>query len=51
MDNFEWFSGYQVPFGLLACDRDTQERTVRPSGRWLGAVSRANALLPVDAPD
>lgn len=44
IDNFEWTFGYTPRFGLLACDRDTLERTVRPSARWLGAVARANRL-------
>ncbi|HEX6270564.1 MAG TPA: family 1 glycosylhydrolase [Anaerolineales bacterium] len=43
-DNFEWSLGYRPTFGLIAVDRETQERTVKPSARWLGAVARANAL-------
>ena len=39
------FADGQQP--TIAVDRATQERTVRPSGRWLGAVARANRLLPV----
>ena len=45
IDNFEWAAGYAPQFGLLSCDRETFERGVRPSARWLGAVARANALL------
>lgn len=44
MDNFEWVSGYGPKFGLIAVDRQTQRRTVKPSGEWLGAVARANRL-------
>ena len=44
MDNFEWVLGYDPTFGIVAVDRRTQERTVKPSGRWLGSVARANAL-------
>jgi beta-glucosidase len=44
LDNFEWAFGYAPRFGLVEVDRTTQERTVKPSGRWLGAVARANAL-------
>ncbi|HUS61431.1 MAG TPA: family 1 glycosylhydrolase, partial [Acidimicrobiales bacterium] len=44
MDNFEWALGYMPTFGLIAVDRDTQERTPKPSARWLGGVAQANAL-------
>ena len=44
LDNFEWAFGYGPTFGLVDVDRMTQERTVKPSARWLGAVARANAM-------
>jgi beta-glucosidase len=44
LDNFEWALGYGPTFGLIAVDRATQERTVKPSARWLGEVARRNAL-------
>lgn len=44
LDNYEWMQGYRPTFGLIAVDRTTQERTVKPSARWLGAVARANGL-------
>ena len=44
LDNFEWMSGYEMTFGLVAVDRTTFARTVKPSARRLGAVARANAL-------
>ncbi|HET9588549.1 MAG TPA: glycoside hydrolase family 1 protein [Anaerolineales bacterium] len=44
LDNFEWSLGYRPTFGLIAVDRETQERTVKPSARWLGEVARANAF-------
>jgi beta-glucosidase len=47
MDNFEWVSGYGPKFGIIAVDRQTQQRTVKPSGEWLGAVARANRLALV----
>lgn len=43
-DNYEWSLGYRPTFGLIAVDRETQERTVKPSARWLGAIARANAF-------
>ena len=42
LDNFEWVFGYRPIFGLIAVDRATQERTVKPSGHWLGNVARTN---------
>ncbi len=44
LDNVEWMFGYGPTFGLLAVDRATQERTVKPSARWLGEVARANGF-------
>ena len=42
LDNFEWALGYRPTFGLVAVDRETQARTVKPSARWLGEIARAN---------
>lgn len=44
IDNFEWTSGYGVPFGLAAVDRETFKRTLRPSALHLGAIARANRI-------
>jgi beta-glucosidase len=44
LDNFEWTSGYRVPFGLAAVDRQTFKRTPRPSALHLGAIARANRI-------
>jgi beta-glucosidase len=41
-DNFEWIFGFRPKFGLIAVDRTTQERTPKPSARWLGQVGRSN---------
>lgn len=41
-DNFEWMSGYGPKMGLIAVDRAAQERTIKPSARWLGTVARTN---------
>ncbi len=44
LDNFEWALGYRPTFGLIAVDRRTQRRTVKPSARWLGGIARANGF-------
>jgi beta-glucosidase len=43
-DNFEWGLGYRPTFGLIAVDRKTQQRTVKPSAAFLGAIARANSF-------
>ena len=44
MDNFEWARGYGPKFGLIAVDRKTLERTVKPSGRLYARIAATNAL-------
>ena len=44
LDNFEWLFGYGPQFGLVAVDRATQMRTVKPSARWLGEIARKNVV-------
>jgi beta-glucosidase len=44
LDNFEWRAGYGPTFGLVAVDRKTQKRTVKPSGHWLGTIARNGGL-------
>ena len=44
MDNFEWAKGYTAHFGLIAVDRKTLDRTVKPSGRLYARIATANAL-------
>jgi beta-glucosidase len=43
VDNFEWAEGWTTRFGLLALDRDTQERTPVESARIYERICRANA--------
>ena len=43
-DNFEWSRGYTAHFGLIAVDRQTLGRTVKPSGRMYARIAAANAL-------
>ena len=42
MDNFEWASGYTVPFGLAHVDPVTQDRRLKYSGEVLGRIARNN---------
>ena len=44
LDNFEWMLGYRPKFGLVAVNRETLERTPKPSARFLGEIARRNAL-------
>ena len=44
LDNFEWAEGWKPAFGLVAVDRATQQRTVKPSARWLGRIARTNRM-------
>lgn len=46
LDNFEWTLGYRPTFGLIAVDRRTMQRTVRPSARFLGSVARGGTMPP-----
>ncbi|NUT08929.1 MAG: glycoside hydrolase family 1 protein [Nonomuraea sp.] len=39
LDNFEWGS-WEPTFGLVAVDRTTFRRTVKPSARWYGRLAR-----------
>jgi beta-glucosidase len=41
LDNFEWDLGYQMRFGLVHVDYDTQRRVVKDSGWWYRDVIRA----------
>ncbi|SDE11129.1 glycoside hydrolase family 1 protein [Streptomyces sp. AmelKG-A3] len=43
LDNYEWGS-FAPTFGLIAVDRETFERTARPSALWLGSLGRTREL-------
>jgi beta-glucosidase len=45
MDNFEWALGYGPRFGLVDVDYETQQRTIKDSGRYYARVAQANALV------
>jgi beta-glucosidase len=44
LDNFEWIFGYVPKFGLVAVDRETQKRTLKPSATMLGKIATSNSL-------
>ena len=44
MDNFEWAEGYARHFGLVAVDRQTLDRTPRPTAFAYRDIIAANAL-------
>ncbi|MDX2065041.1 MAG: GH1 family beta-glucosidase [Fimbriimonadaceae bacterium] len=43
MDNFEWYEGYKLRFGLVHVDYQTQVRTPKDSAYWYRDVMRSNA--------
>lgn len=43
-DNFEWAHGYSMRFGLVAVDRASQERTVKPSALLYARIAELNGL-------
>ena len=47
LDNFEWMHGYGPTIGLIGVDRQTFQRTPKPSLAWLGARARAQPQGPV----
>ncbi len=45
LDNFEWIMGYRPKFGLVAVDRATQERSIKPSAHYFGEIARSNKIV------
>lgn len=43
LDNYEW-GRWDPTFGLVKVDRESFERTVKPSGRWYGDLARRGEL-------
>lgn len=51
LDNFAWIFGYRPTFGLVAVDRTTLDRTVKPSAARYGEIAPSNgAALTEPAP-
>jgi beta-glucosidase len=44
MDNFEWAEGYDPKFGLVHINFETQERTVKASGKWYASFLEMKVL-------
>ena len=44
LDNYEWASGFAPTFGLIGWNKETFERTPKPSALWYGGVARAGGL-------
>jgi beta-glucosidase len=51
LDNFEWNSGYTMPFGIVHVDFETQRRTVKASGRFFADVARSNGANLLTHPE
>jgi beta-glucosidase/6-phospho-beta-glucosidase/beta-galactosidase len=49
LDNFEWSWGYAKRFGLVRCDYQTLERTVKASGRWYAEFIPDGRLKELEA--
>ncbi len=50
LDNFEWASGYTKRFGIVHVDYETQQRTMKDSGRWYrDFLARQRRLAPAAA--
>ena len=46
MDNFEWAEGYTRRFGIIAVDRETMERTPKPSAAVFAEICRTRLVPP-----
>jgi beta-glucosidase len=44
VDNFEWYSGWDLRFGLVELDERTQERTPRPSAQLYSRIATTNSF-------
>ena len=44
LDNFEWAEGYTKRFGIVRVDYQTQQRTIKQSGKWYADVIQHNGV-------
>ena len=44
VDNFEWAEGWDLRFGLVELDVETQERRLRRSGELYGEICQSNKI-------
>jgi len=45
LDNYEWSGGYSKRFGIVHVDYETQERTIKSSGRYYSEVIRSKGEI------
>ena len=45
LDNYEWAHGYSKRFGLVHVDYETQQRTIKSSGRYYAEVIRTKGAI------
>ena len=45
LDNYEWAHGYSKRFGIVHVDYETQQRTVKSSGRYYSSVIRSKGEI------
>ena len=45
LDNYEWSHGYSKRFGIVHVDYETQQRTIKSSGRYYSSVIRSKGEI------
>jgi beta-glucosidase len=45
LDNYEWAHGYSKRFGIVHVDYETQQRTIKSSGRYYSSVIRSKGEI------